>query len=92
MQVSAGRRYLLCAGADSPYGSLHGSSPFPAVTFCSAPDCSLARCGDTNTRIQWTDTHTSAADTCHLLDKVLIAVSLTCFLVATQLMSTSQMI
>lgn len=52
----------------------------------------FVRCGDTNTRMQWTDTHTSAADTCHLLDKVFIAVSLTCFLVATQLMSTSQMI
>lgn len=41
----------------------------------------FAHCGDTNTRMHWTDAHTSAAaDTCHLLDKVFIAVQSDMFL------------
>lgn len=52
----------------------------------------FARCGDTNTRMQWTDTLLLLLIHATCLTKCSLLFSLTCFLIATQLMSTPQTI
>lgn len=93
MQVSAGRRCLLCAGLTAPTEACVACLLSQLSRSVQCLTAHVASCGDTNTRMQWTDTHTSAAaDTCHLFDKVFIAVQSDMFLNCHQLMSTPQTI